>query len=193
VNHKIRTSEKLDVTLVARMVKDRPGRIPEGLVIRDVGYSGVVGRNAIADRGCRMIQVLRFNEDVADSEKSFFELGIVDAAREILKLYGKIGVLHLPRERILEAALECCRSINIELGSGKKCGREKREPLNMVPMCMANEEMNPMGPWPAQHVKTENADSRTAIENKGSSIVSANFNAGSVAAIDCGSLSRGWD
>src|SRR6516164_929549 len=169
------------MALITGVVKCRPRRIPERLMIRDVGNRGLVGGDAISNGRRSVIKVLRFDQDVANAEESFFKLRIVDAARQILKLHREIGVLHLPGKRILKTTLECRRSVDVQLCSGKECGSEKGETLNVVPVRMANQEMNPMGTRPAQHIETKDTNSCAAIEDEICTIIGTNFDTRSVA------------
>lgn len=99
-----------------------------------------------------MVQILSLHKNVSNAEETFLEFRVVKAARQFVKLYRKIGVLHLAREGILEAALKCGRTIDVELRAGQKCRSEKRKSLDVIPVCVPDEEMNAMRPGAAHHV-----------------------------------------
>ena len=75
-----RFAQEFDMPLVARMLKARTRRIPERLVIRYISNRRAVRTDSIGNRRRRVIQVLRFNENVADPEEAFFKFCKVDPA-----------------------------------------------------------------------------------------------------------------
>src|SRR5207244_8789247 len=61
MNDQIRSPQEFDVALVTGVMKYRSGRIPKGLMIRDVRHGGTVTGNSIRNRRSRVVQVLRFD------------------------------------------------------------------------------------------------------------------------------------
>src|SRR5437867_2036315 len=112
MNDQIRSPQEFDVALVTGVLKYRSGRIPKGLMIRDVRHGGTVTGNSIRNRRSRVVQVLRFDQDFTDPEETFFQFRVMKAAGEILELDGKIRILHLARERFFETVLKCSRSVD---------------------------------------------------------------------------------
>jgi len=159
------------VPLVARVVKIRSPRIPEWLMVRDISDSRAVAGNAIGDRRSGVIQVLGFNEYIADAKETFFELGVVNVACKVLKLYGEIRVLHLSGKRIFEASLKRDRTIDIQFRAGKECRCKEWESLDMIPVRVADQEVDSMRTLPAQHIQSEHSDTCTAIKHKGGAVI----------------------
>jgi hypothetical protein len=184
VDDKVSAFDELDMPLVAWMVEFSSGTIPKGLMVRDVCHYRTIRGNPVRDRWRCMVQVLRFNKDFTDPEKAFLELCIVNPACEVLHLDREVRVLHLTRKRIFETPLERNRAVNVQLASGQKCGREKRKSLNMIPMRVADQQMNSMRTQALEHVETKQAYSGTAVENDSCAIVGADFDAGGIASID---------
>src|SRR6266568_7826618 len=81
VDHEVRAPDKFNVPLVAWMMEDRPRRIPEWFVIRHIGDGGPVTADPVCDCRRGVIEILRLDVDVADSEKPFFKLSVVETAR----------------------------------------------------------------------------------------------------------------
>src|SRR6185436_8927731 len=103
-------------------------------------YRRSSGADAIGNRRRRVIQVLRFDEDVSEAEETLFEFREMNAARKILQLHRKIRVLHLSGKRVFKAALKSRRRENIQLAFGEKCRREKWKALDVVPMCVTDQQ-----------------------------------------------------
>src|SRR5207245_7196657 len=78
VDHKISALQKLDVALIARMPEIQALVPPEWLVVRGVSERHSVPGNAVRDSGRRVVQVLSFDEQVANSKEALLQLGEVD-------------------------------------------------------------------------------------------------------------------
>ena len=111
VNDEIRTLQKFDVALVARMAKDAIGAIPERFMVRDIGYRRPLVKEAVGDGGGGMIQVLRFDSHIAYTKEAFLQFHIVHAAAQIRKFDRKIGISHLSGQSFLQTLFEVSRGI----------------------------------------------------------------------------------
>src|SRR6266853_1548567 len=98
-----------------------------------------------------MVQVLRFNKYFANPEETLLQFRVVDVAYKVLKLNGKVRILHLAGKRILETALKCNRAVDVQFSAGKESGSEEWKPLNMIPVRVTDQKMNTMRTGPAQH------------------------------------------
>src|SRR5205807_1870108 len=113
------------------------------------------------DCGSRVIQVLRLDQDFADAEETFFKLGVMDAAPEVLQLHRKVRILHLAGKRVFETALKCGRAVDVQLISWEKGRSEKRKSLNVVPMRVADQQMDSLRSGARQHVQSEQSNTRS--------------------------------
>ena len=113
VNDEVRPFQERDVALVAGMAKGLVRRFPERLMVGHVRHRRVAAGDAVRESRRGVVQVLRLNEHVADTEKPFFQLRKVDAAAQVAESDGKVGMLHLPCNRVLDAALKARRRIDV--------------------------------------------------------------------------------
>ena len=132
-----------------------------------------------------MVQVLRFNKNFANPEETFLQLRVVDVAREVLKLNGKVRILHLARERFLETALLRNRAVDVQFSAGKESRSEEWKPLNMIPVRVTDQKMNTMRTGPAQHVQAKHSNAGAGIEHKCRPVHGAQFHTRGIAAIGC--------
>src|SRR5436309_3051999 len=113
-------------------------------MIGDVCDGRTISRNSIRNGWRRVIQILRLHQNIANAEESFLQLGVMNTSGEILKFYRKVRILHLAGKGILKIALECGRSVNVQFGTWNKGGNEKGKSLDMIPVSMTDEKVNPM-------------------------------------------------
>src|SRR5262245_16149421 len=79
VNHQVRSSQEVNVTLIAGMLRSASGRMPKRFMIGDVGDCRSVCRNPVSNcRGC-VVEVLRLNENFSDTKETLFELCVMDS------------------------------------------------------------------------------------------------------------------
>ena len=185
MNDQIRSPQEFDVALVTGVMKYRSGRIPKGLMIRDVRHGGTVTGNSIRNRRSRVVQVLRFDQDFTDPEETFFQFRVMKAAGEILELDGKIRILHLTRQRFFQTALKCSRTVDVQFRSGKECRSEEWKSLDVIPVRVADQEMYPVRTGSGQHIQTEQPNTCSAIEHERSAALRTHFHARSIAAKEC--------
>ena len=100
------------------MAKNFPVWFPEGLVVGDIRNGGAVAGDPVGDSGSRMVQILGFHQGIADPEKPFFQFDEMDAASQISEGDRKIGILHLPGDRVCDRMLKSQRSVDVQLRIG---------------------------------------------------------------------------
>ena len=141
VDDEVRALQERDVALVTRMLGDPARRAPERLVVGDVGDARAVAGHAVGDGGRGVIQVLRLDQHLAHAKESLVELVEVDARAQVAQLHREVRVLHLARHRLLEPALEAHRRVDVQLGSGQERRDEEGEALDVIPVRVADEEV----------------------------------------------------
>src|SRR5262249_61678469 len=90
---------------------------------------------------CGVIEVMGKNLDVVDGERALDQVVITNGGRELLKRHRKIGVLHLPRERIAQGLREALGAVDVPLGAWREQRRKEREALDMVPVRVADQDV----------------------------------------------------
>ena len=131
-----------------------------------------------------MVQILRLDEGVPDSEESFAEFGVTDTARQIIQTYGEIGVLHLPGHCIFDASVESERSIDVDFSAWKEHGSEKRETLDVIPVRMADQDVDLRERCRrVQKRGSQCADAGTAVEDDQIAVFGLNLDAGCVSTV----------
>jgi hypothetical protein len=129
-----------------------------------------------------VVQVLRLDQDAAHAEEPLLELGEVDARAQVPQLHGEVRVLHLPGHRLLEALLEPERRVHVQLGAGNERGHEERKALDVVPVGVADEEVQPQRLGHRLHqVQAQLAGAGAAVEDDDGSVGGAKLHAGGVA------------
>ena len=88
-----------------------------------------------------MIQIVRGDANIANFKAALDKVMIVNICAKIIKLDRKISGLHLTCERIAKRLAESSRSINIPLTATDKQRREKWKSLNVVPVCVAEQDV----------------------------------------------------
>ena len=88
-----------------------------------------------------MIQIARGDADTADVETAFAKVVELNAGAEALQIDREILIGHLSGERPLEVSPEAARGVDVPLGAGYEERSEEGEPLNMVPVGVADEEV----------------------------------------------------
>src|SRR3954452_9477586 len=121
------------------------------LVIAGVNDDHPVRLEPVAQRQRRMVQVLRADLDVAEIKNAFGEIMIADGSAELLQLDRKVGGLHLSREGLPHRLLEAARRIHIPFVSGNEERGKEWQALDMIPVCMADQQIAAQRPLPALH------------------------------------------
>ena len=89
-----------------------------GLVVTRVDDCDAVRLQAIAERERGMIEVLGRHSDVTDIEGAFDQVVIANGGVEPIERDGKIGVLHLPGERLAQGLVEALGTVDVPFGAG---------------------------------------------------------------------------
>src|SRR5262245_49175783 len=79
MNHQVRSSQEVNVTLIAGMVRSASGRMPKRLMIGDVGDCRSVCWNTVGHCRRCVVEVLRLNENFSHAEETFFKLCVMDS------------------------------------------------------------------------------------------------------------------
>ena len=136
-----------------------------------------------------VVEILRLYQAVPNAEKPLVQFGVMDSARQILQLHGKVGILHLSCQRLFKTSLKAQRSVDIDFSSRQKSRREKREALDVVPMGMSDQNVDSRGCGrSAEKRKSEFADTGAAVEDKEVAVFALKLDAGCVAPI----AGRSW-
>src|SRR5262245_28701 len=150
----------------ARVLKIRAVGTPERFVIRDVHHRGSTAGNAVRDRWRRVVQILRFDQDFTNPKEPFLQFREMNSAGEVMQLYREVGVLHLSGQRVFKTSLKPGRSVDVQFCARKKSRSEERETLNVIPMSVADQQVNPVGSGTRfQKIESEFADTGSAIKN----------------------------
>src|SRR5207249_1665068 len=118
----------------------------------------------------------------------------MDAAPEIVQPHGEVGVVHLPGDGVLHAAMEAGVGVDVQLGVGVEGRAEERKALDMVPMGMPDEKVD--AEWLGrglQEVMAQLPGARPAVQDDDRAIIGPDFHARGVTAILGGPLPRHGD
>ncbi len=88
-----------------------------------------------------MIEVLRRHVELARAEGVPADLERRHSRAQIVEAHREIGVLHLPRKRLLETDFHARSSVDLKLRGGKEGRQEKWEPLDVVPVDATQEKV----------------------------------------------------
>ena len=69
----------------------------------------------------------------------------MDTRAQVAHLDREIRVLHLTGHRLFETALEADRRVDVQLGAGQERGDEEGKALDVIPVGVADEEVEPDG------------------------------------------------
>ncbi len=103
-------------------------------MIAEIKNGSAVGLNAVSQRGRRMIHTLRAYFHTADFVRSLGQVLIYDTSRELTQFHGKIMVLHLTGEYVMQRKVASFGSVNGEVIARHEQWRKKWKALNMIPM-----------------------------------------------------------
>src|ERR1700687_1674564 len=81
-----------------------------------------------------MIHTLRANFNSADFVCSLGQVLICDASRELTQFHGKIMMFHLTGKHVMQREVAAFRSVDREMIARHEQRRKKREPLDMIPV-----------------------------------------------------------
>ena len=194
VNDQVCVGEEFDVTLVLAV----PGRLPIApgrgvrgvrLVIHRVDHHVAAGLQAIAEREGRVVQILRGDAHGADREAPLDEIVKTNARPQLREGDGEVVVLHLSGQRPFELLSERPRSIDVPRVPRDEERREKREPLDVIPVGVGDHQMAVAArPARGHQGLSQSVRAGPAVENDQRAIDAPDLHAGRVAAV----AQRGW-
>src|SRR5215510_4400105 len=149
-------------------------------MVGNISHRSAVRGYAVTDGRGLVIQILRLHQDVTDAEKAFFDFVVVNSACQVLQLDREVRILHLPGKGVLQTALECRGAVDVQLGAWYERRSEKRKALNVIPMGMADEQVNPLGAGSSQEIETQRPDAGSAVQHDGSAVLGADLDARSI-------------
>src|SRR5712692_3310746 len=103
-------------------------------MVSEDDHGGPICFNPVAEGRRRVIQKLRQHAGSADLVRPLDQFVVGNAGRQLTKLHGEIGELHLPRENLLEGTTPAAWAVYSELVSRNEQRDKKRKPLDMVPV-----------------------------------------------------------
>ena len=196
MNEQIRPAQEIDVAPVFVMNRDSPRRSVQrvkrmGFVIGDIHQRGPARIKAVGQRQGGMVRVAQGRLGPAQRKGSLAEVGEANCRSERFEVNRKIAVGHLPGEGSVQLIAHPAGAVDVPLVSGNKKRNEKREPLDVVPVGMGDEDI-------ALHVflsrghqlLIETVDAGATVEDIQRSVVHDDLNAGRIPAVAEGSRPR---
>ena len=110
-------------------------------MIGGVDEGDVPDLQAVAERQRGVVEVAGEDVDLADLEGALDQVVVPGGRAELFQRDREVGVLHLPGQRLLEPVAEPSRRVDVPLAAGLEEGREEREPLDVIPVGVGDEEM----------------------------------------------------
>jgi hypothetical protein len=102
---------------------------------------GIIRLEPVTKCKCRMIQIMRNNVYVADPEDALDQIMIMNRSFELIRSYGKVGVLHLPSERFSHGLRQTLRTVDVPFVTGYEKRGKERKTLDVIPMRVTDENM----------------------------------------------------
>src|SRR5207245_2628526 len=204
-SEELTTSTRLPATGGRRIAVTSPnatdGRLPRtcssspsAAAIPSSARPRVVAGDAVGQRRRGGMQVLRLDEHLPDAAESFVQFREMDAAPEVVHFHREVGVLHLPGNGVLQAAMKAHGGVDVQLGVGQEGRAKERETLNVIPMGMPDEEVKAerlrLG---LQEVMAQLPDAGPAVQDDDRAVIGADFHACGVPAKFGGLFSRHGD
>src|SRR3989442_6599417 len=110
---------------------------------------------------------------------------------EIVQPHGEVGVLHLPGNGVLHAAMEARLGVDVQRGVGVEGRAEERKALDVLPLGMPDEEVDAEGLGRGlQEVMAQLPGARPAVQDDDRAVIGPDFHARGVTAILGGPLAR---
>ena len=132
VDDEIRSREKLLVSRVLASPRDgvTGGEAPRvRFVVRRVDDDHARALEPVADGERGVMQILRRHLDVTELEAPLDEVVVAHRRSKVVEGEGKIGVLHLPGERLAQRGAEAARRVHVPLVAGLEQRLEEGEAL----------------------------------------------------------------
>ena len=191
MDDEVRPLQECHMPLIARMMEPPGRRLPVRLMVRHVGQRRLMTGDAVGQRRRSVIQVLRLHEHLTDAEKPFIQFREMNAAPEVVQPHGEVGVLHLPGNGVLHAAMEAGVGVDVQLGVGVESRTEERKALDVVPMGMPDEEVDAEGLGRGlQEVMAQLPGACPAVQDDDRAVIGPDFHARGVTAILGSALAR---
>src|SRR5262245_27908528 len=105
----------------------------------------------ISQRQRRMVQVMSDDFDVVDVEGTFDKIVIAGWSSEWSRRCGKGGVLHRTGERFAHGLVKTLGTVNVPLVARHEERGEEWDPLDVIPVRVADEDMTAQSFGPARH------------------------------------------
>src|SRR5262245_59003084 len=112
-----------------------------------------------------MVEVARGDLDVTDPQLALDELVVANRGAELLELDGKVGVLHLARERVAQRLAEPARRIDVPLVARHEERHEEGNALDVIPVRMADQDMDEQGPAARHQLAPKNGGAGAHVED----------------------------
>ena len=140
-----------------------------------------------------MVQRKAPHQDAADLLAPIVEVIGIDLGPERAEPNREVIGFHLAGQKVEKTIVPRFRAVDQETVSGDISGAEEREPLDMVPVRVTEEQMPGDGNLAArQQVGPQLADSRARVANV-EVIAESDFDAGRVAAVFAGAVAGSRD
>jgi hypothetical protein len=109
------------------------------------------------------------------------KLVVTDRGAELAKCHREIRVLHLPGECILQALPQTLRRVDVKFVPIDEERREKRKPLDMIPVSVRKQEMTADGALARRHeASAQIVSAGAAIEDNQRPVRGAHLHAGGI-------------
>src|SRR4029077_17106701 len=142
-----------------------PERFGEGLVVAQVHNSRAVGLDAVAQRHCRMMQVLRDDPRATDLVRAFSEFSERDGGRKLADLDGEVSELHLAGEDFAQRMSAPFWTADRDLDPGNEERGEEGKALDVIPVRVAKQNRRRDGLGCVRHeLRAERAGARPAVK-----------------------------
>ena len=88
-----------------------------------------------------MVQIARGDFNILDFEGPFDEVVIANVSSALIKCDGEIGIIHLSGQHFTQRLAETLGTVYVPFIAGHKKRSKKRDALDVIPMCMADQDM----------------------------------------------------
>src|SRR5262245_8493139 len=138
----------------------------------------------VSERQRWMVQVMGDYFDVLYMEGSFDKIVITNCSCELIRRDGKVGVLHLTGERFTQGLVETLGTVDVPLIGRHEERGEERDPLDVIPVRVADEDMTAQTVGAARHqILTEGMCAGPAVNDDECSACRAHLNARCISSV----------
>jgi hypothetical protein len=178
VNQQIRAGREFRMAQVGSNESHVPvgGRVRVRFVIACVDDARAVGLDPVREGQRRVVQVMRGDANVVDLEAALEQVPITDRRAERLERDREVGRLHLARERLAQRPAEPFGPADVPFVRGVEQRREKRQPLDVVPVSVTDQEAPALDPLGDESL-SQSVGARAAIDDDQRSARRAHFDA----------------